>query len=121
MVENTNKMKNYLKILLSLIVFISISCGVSKNTPSESVSMMSLTKWITEYQLDSVCFHDHIARDLDEWFSMPFYDYETGATINRKMFIKYSDDSVDNIYYFITPTDSLYEFTKRITVKSKPE
>ena len=118
MVEEHRQMKNCFKKFLPLILFFVFSCGLSKKTPAESVSMTSFTKWMTEYQIDSLCAHDNLARNFDEWFSMPFYDYETGATINRKMYIKYFGEPNEVVYYFITQTDSLYEFTKRITTKT---
>lgn len=95
-------MKYILRFLI--LVFLAISCGTSKKAITES--MVGYTKYITEWQLDSLCNADNIPRD--EWFSITFYDYESGVPIIKSMYIK------ENTYYFITPIDSLYEFSKRI-------
>lgn len=112
-------MTKYLRAFVLFAVILLSSCGTARKSVTYNDSMIGSTEIITRWQLDSVCRHDLISNNLDDWFSSYFYDYESGAPIVKKMYIKRADDA--EIFYIIMPIDTVYEFTKRITVQNNIE
>lgn len=66
-------------------------------------------------QIDSICALEKLPIDFKSWIDIGLIDYETNDSINQYMFIKQLKN--DEIIYNIIINDSLYIFSKRVTVK----
>ena len=104
-----------------LAIFISlslVSCGVSKKTTiDDSViagSLYGYTQIITSAQLDSVCVVDILPKDLNDWNTTSFYDFETNKKIIEWMYIKELGKEYEAIYILIPKSNTSYKLTKRI-------
>ena len=106
-------------VLLAVILMV-FGCATTKRvkTNDEVVfgTMYGYTQVINNRQLDSICIVDVLPRNLNEWTSSNFYDYETGIKTVKKMYIKELNDRNELIYILI-PRDTLYKITKRIGVE----
>ena len=68
-----------------LILVLLFSCGVAKNTPSDSPQSHMFTQIERVYtidQFDSLCFTDRIHRNLDKWGSTNFIDDKGTPTLS---------------------------------------
>ena len=66
-------------------------------------------------QIDSMCVADALPRDLNEWLSKSFNDYETNEYVVRHMYIKELNNNREMIY-LITERGEMYVVSKRSVV-----
>ena len=66
-------------------------------------------------QIDSMCVVDALPRDLNEWLSKSFNDYETNEHVVRHMYIKELNNNREMIY-LITERGEMYVVSKRSVV-----
>lgn len=107
------------RFILAIFIVLNItSCGVSRkveiNDNTVAGSLYGYTQIITAVQLDSVCVVDMLPKDLNEWNSTSFYDYETNKRIIEWMYIKELGKEYEAIYILIPKTNTSYKLTKRI-------
>ena len=76
-------------------------------------------KIITFKQLDSLCRYDTLNVNYKTWYNMPFYDDDSGEKITEYVFIKKNNEYKETTYILrtINNSDSLFNMTKRITIK----
>lgn len=119
------KNKIFKAVVIALLCVGTCGCGLFKKTPKNNggdtvmTAMYGQTMIINSRQLDSVCFVDGLARELDKWLVVTYNDYETGEAITRYAYVKVIGES-DELTYILTPKDTLYQLTKRF-VKEEEE
>ena len=123
-------MKNKIfKVLtvMSLAVLLS-GCGLFKKMPKQTdgditmgvPAMYGKTMVLSSHQLDSLCAVDGLSRNLSDWISMAYVDFETGATIEKYAYIKFVGEN-DELTYILTPEGDAYKVTKRIVKEEEGE
>lgn len=121
-------MKNkFLSLIVLLSVIFSLNgCGLikkisNKNNSDTEVVMgatQNMYQVMHEYnarQIDSMCVVDALPRDLNEWLSKSFNDYETNEYVVRRMYIKELNNNREMIY-LITERGEMYVVSKRSVV-----
>ena len=108
------------KILILLIVFITIGCSNKLykwyNIGNKGMIYNEYEKVINRYQLDSICKVDSLNNNIDEWLKIALFTSDYKEQITQYTYIK-KNDSEREIIYVLTPQDSLFIITKRITIK----
>lgn len=121
------------KIKVLFISFISIlilvGCGQTRNmtvtnsnpdvitmgaavVSTEEGTMRAFVYYYTPKQVDSMCIIDRLPRNLDEWISERYLDFEYSRYVTKRMYIKvYSEES--ELIYILIPRENLYKVTKR--------
>ena len=104
-----------------LILVLLFSCGVAKNTPSDSPQSHMFTQIEQVYtidQFDSLCFADRIHRNLDKWGSTNFID-DKGGLIKEYLYIvkRKGERDTTMTYTVIEESDSTFFVNKRITIE----
>jgi hypothetical protein len=113
-------------IVLFSIIFSFTGCGLIKkisnkgNSDTEVVmgTTQNMYQVMHEYdarQIDSMCVVDALPRDLNEWLSKSFNDYETNERVVRHMYIKELNNNREMIY-LITERGEIYVVSKRSVV-----
>lgn len=113
-------------IVLFSIIFSFTGCGLIKkisnkgNSDTEVVmgTTQNMYQIMHEYnasQIDSMCVVDALPRDLNEWLSKSFNDYETNEYVVRHMYIKELNNNREMIY-LITERGEMYIVSKRSVV-----
>ena len=113
-------------IVLFSIIFSFTGCGLIKkisnkgNSDTEVVmgTTQNMYQIMHEYnarQIDSMCVVDALPRDLNEWLSKSFNDYETNEYVVRHMYIKELNNNREMIY-LITERGEMYVVSKRSVV-----
>ena len=107
-------MKNFLrKIIMVLSISIMLfGCGTTKKATQNlgKSSMYSTTQVVNMRQIDSICRVDELP-NISQWIKSDFRDFETGATITKRLYIK----DLSNAYemrYILMQKDTLYKMTK---------
>lgn len=114
-------MKNILlKLFMAVsVVFWMSSCGPSSCTQGEGneggeteIVMKAVTDTLTRAQLDSLCAADELSKDLNDWMTTTFVDYESNARVTKHVWVNAVSED-EEVTYIIVPEDTLYIFTKR--------
>ena len=110
-------------IVIAMIGLSTYGCGLfrkAQKTPTDvsygTPAMYGQTMTINSRQLDSICTVDGISRNLDDWLSYFFFDYETNMKVDRYAYIKVLSET-EEISYILTPVDTLYRITKRTVIE----
>lgn len=114
-------MKNILSkiVLIGIIGFSIISCGLTKKQKSKDLELstsMKITCNIENgkfYQIDSIMVADTLP-SLDKWLYSTYIDYSTNKKIVKRMYIRTYDEKRE-VVYVITGETEPYKITKRIT------
>lgn len=113
--------KTFGKILIFIAsVMLLCGCGETwrlahKEQTHEEYTLGSMKAYVYNYspaQVDSMCVADKLPRDLNDWTTGTYTDYETGTIYIRKIYIK-EFDSKKEMIYIITPTEYYYKVIKR--------
>ncbi len=121
-------MKKLRVFMLGLLTAILLTgCGQTRNFASAGYGdeiyygasvqttddiMRTYTHYYTLAQIDSMCIIDKLPRNLDEWVTEKYLDFEYSKYIIKRMYIKvYSEES--ELIYTIIPREELYKVTKR--------
>jgi hypothetical protein len=67
---------------------------------------------VNKHALDSICLSEELP-DFDMWTVCDFYDYETGTTITKCLYLKPNNDGTVS-YYVVTGNNDPYIIEKRI-------
>ena len=119
-ISKTDIMKNWIKkiIVSAALCFSVVGCGLFKCTPKEDNNVLgtqminSYVMEATSWQVDSICTADKLP-NIDTWQATSFTDFETGAVIVKRMYIK-KDGKVEYMY-IISGSEEPYSVTRRIT------
>ena len=109
------------KILILLAAaFVLCGCGETwrlshQRQTHDEYTFGTMKAFVYEYngkQVDSMCVADKLPRDLNDWATSSYTDYETGNNYTRKIYVKEYDGKREMIY-IITPLERLYKVVKR--------
>jgi len=116
-------------IVLFSIIFSFTGCGLINkisnkgNGDKEAVmgttqNMYQVVHMYTVQQVDSMCVVDVLPRDLNNWISKSYNDYETKKYIVRYMYIKELNNDAEMIY-ILTERGDMYAVSKRKVVSEE--
>lgn len=107
-------MKKILLLFLTSLVILSCKPSLQMTDGQYGAKMKNLYEAIyTPSQLDSICVADKLPRDLMEWKTSTFNDFEDGSTITEYLFIK--SLGPNQVIYRVEQRGENYKISKRIT------
>ena len=122
--------KRFINIFFCMFLILSAtSCGMlnkifHKNTNNGNTelnlgsiqSMHQINENYTAAQVDSMCITDNLPKNLNNWTSSGFIDFETNNRTVRYMYIKGYDEDKYEMIYLVTPRGGIYLVSKRKVV-----
>lgn len=114
-------------VVLFSVIFSFTGCGMlnklfhkgaNENTETVIGVTQNMYQVVHEYdarQVDSMCVVDVLPRNLNDWISKSYNDFETNEYVVRHMYIKELNDDSELIY-IVTERGDIYFVSKRKVV-----